>query len=99
MARDCTCPKGRKKRSRAALPRALKVSPPFDGFYFIDLNKDKTDYLRKQCEGRSDVQIYTGDCNAHLTNEVFPKIRYDIYTRALCLLNADSLSKPPIITR
>ena len=26
--------------------RALKVAPPFDGFYFIDMNKDKTDYLR-----------------------------------------------------
>ncbi len=40
--------------------RALKVSPPFDGFYFIDLDKDKTDYLRKQCEGRNNVTIFTG---------------------------------------
>ena len=43
--------------------RALKVNPPFDGFFFIDLNKDKTDYLRKQCEGRANVDIFTGDCN------------------------------------
>ena len=67
--------------------RALKVSPPFDGFYFIDLNKDKTDYLRKQCEGRGNVTIFTGDCNEHLTKEVLPKIKYENYTRALCLLD------------
>ena len=67
--------------------RALKVSPPFDGFYFIDLNKDKTDYLKKQCEGRGNVTIFTGDCNEHLTKEVLPKIKYELYTRALCLLD------------
>jgi three-Cys-motif partner protein len=26
--------------------RALKVQPPFDGYCFIDLNADKTEYLR-----------------------------------------------------
>jgi three-Cys-motif partner protein len=67
--------------------RALKVAPPFDGFYFIDMNKDKTDYLRKQCEARSNVTIFTGDCNEHLTRDVFPKVKYELYTRALCLLD------------
>ena len=47
--------KGTKEAIEGSPARALKVSPPFDGFYFIDLNKDKTDYLRKQCEGRRDV--------------------------------------------
>ena len=67
--------------------RALKVSPPFDGFFFIDLNDDKTAYLSKQCEGRDNVRIFTGDCNEHLTKEVLPKIKYELYTRALCLLD------------
>jgi three-Cys-motif partner protein len=67
--------------------RALKVAPPFDGFFFIDMNKDKTDYLAQQCGGRSDVTILTGDCNEHLMNTVFPKIKYELYTRALCLLD------------
>ena len=67
--------------------RALKIVPPFDGFYFIDMNKDKTEYLRKQCEGRAGVTILTGDCSKHLTREVLPKIRYELYTRALCLLD------------
>ena len=67
--------------------RALKVTPPFDGFYFIDLNADKTDYLRRQCEGRSNIQIFTGDCNEHLASDVLPKTQYELYTRALCLLD------------
>jgi three-Cys-motif partner protein len=67
--------------------RALKVAPPFDAFYFIDMNKDKTDYLRKQCEGRPNVTIFTGDCNEHLTRDVLPKVQYERYTRALCLLD------------
>jgi three-Cys-motif partner protein len=67
--------------------RALKVNPPFDGFFFIDLNKDKTEYLRKQCGDRTDVEIFTGDCNKHLTCGVLPKIKYELFTRALCLLD------------
>jgi three-Cys-motif partner protein len=43
--------------------RALKISPPFDGYYFIDLEPKKTDYLRSICDGREHVAIYTGDCN------------------------------------
>jgi len=40
------------KRTRGAVEgspaRALNVRPPFDGFYFIDMNADKTAYL--QCQ-------------------------------------------------
>jgi three-Cys-motif partner protein len=67
--------------------RAIKVAPPFDGFFFIDLNKDKTDYLRKQCEGLTNVTVFTGDCNQHLIRDVLPKIKYELFTRALCLLD------------
>jgi hypothetical protein len=42
--------------------RALNVTPPFDGYYFIDLDPEKTDYLKSTCGNRSDVQIFTGDC-------------------------------------
>ncbi len=74
--------KSTKERIEGSPARALKVSPPFDGFIFIDLDKDKTDYLRKQCEGRQNVTIFTGDCNEHLTRDVLPKIEYKLYTRA-----------------
>jgi three-Cys-motif partner protein len=67
--------------------RALKVIPPFDGYCFIDLNADKTDYLRAVCGDRSDVDIYTGDSNTYLTTTVLPAIQYERYTRALCLLD------------
>lgn len=66
--------------------RALKIMPPFDGFYFIDLNKDKTEYLQKQCEGRSGVQIINDDANAYLRT-LLPTIQYEKYNRALCVLD------------
>jgi len=67
--------------------RALKISPPFDGFYFIDINKEKTSFLRTICGERSNVHIHTGDCTEYLTKEVLPKIQFKDYKRALCLLD------------
>jgi three-Cys-motif partner protein len=66
--------------------RALKITPPFDGFYFIDLNRDKTAYLRKLCEGRSDVQIINNDANSYLRT-LLPTIQYRLFNRALCVLD------------
>jgi three-Cys-motif partner protein len=66
--------------------RALRVTPPFDGFHFIDLNPAKTDHLQQLCEGRKDVWIHTDDANQRL-KELLPTIRYDDYKRALCLLD------------
>lgn len=67
--------------------RALKVSPPFDGYYFIDLAPEKTDYLQRLCGGRADVHIYTADASTCLMKDVLPGIKYEKYTRALCLLD------------
>jgi three-Cys-motif partner protein len=67
--------------------RALKVAPPFDGFYFIDMDADKTAHLQKLCRGRSDVHIHTGDSNEYLTKQLLPKIQYRNFNRALCLLD------------
>ena len=79
------------KKTRVAIEgspaRALKITPPFDAFYFIDLNADKTDYLRSICGDRSDVHIHTGDCNEYLTTELLPTIQYQKFNRALCLLD------------
>jgi three-Cys-motif partner protein len=71
--------------------RALKVHPPFDGYCFIDLNADKTDYLRGLCGDRSDVDIHTGDSNKYLIDTVLPSIQYEKFTRALCLLDPYAL--------
>jgi hypothetical protein len=47
-----------KKRTKQQIEgspaRALKVSPPFDGFYCIDMDADKTAHLQKLCKGGSD---------------------------------------------
>ena len=67
-------------------PRALRITPPFDGFFFIDMNEKKTAHLQTLCEGRNDVDIHTGDANAHL-RKVLPTIEYQQYKRALCLLD------------
>jgi three-Cys-motif partner protein len=67
--------------------RALRITPPFDKFYFIDMNARKTSYLQKLCEGRSDVEIFTGDCNQLLLQNLFPNIQYRYFNRALCLLD------------
>lgn len=71
--------------------RALKVTPPFDGFYFIDLNADKTDYLRAACGDRPDVHIHTGDSNRYLTQQLLPTIQFNNFNRALCLLDPYAL--------
>lgn len=67
--------------------RALRVNPPFDGFYFIDMNAQKTSYLQNLCEGRSNVEIHTGDSNTFLVQELLPKIQFRNFNRALCLLD------------
>lgn len=67
--------------------RALKVLPAFDAFYFIDVNPKKTAFLQSRWGNRSDVHIYTGDCNDILRKEVLPKIKFERYERALCLLD------------
>jgi three-Cys-motif partner protein len=66
--------------------RALKITPPFDWFYFIDLNKDKAAYLEKLCEGRSNVDIINDDANTYL-RKLLPTIQYQKFNRALCVLD------------
>lgn len=67
--------------------RALKVRPPFDHFYFIDLNPEKTAYLQNLCKGRHDVDIVTDDASSYLTQKLLPNIQYTKFNRALCLLD------------
>jgi len=66
---------------------ALKVDPPFDGFYFIDMAEEKTSYLENLCGDRNDVHIHTGDATEYLTKKILPEIQYGKFNRALCLLD------------
>lgn len=66
---------------------ALQIKPPFREYHLIDLDSKKVDSLRGLTKDYSNVQIYEGDCNMLLLEEIFPKTRYKDYRRALCLLD------------
>lgn len=79
------------KNSKQFVPgspvNALNISPPFHGYFLIDLDGDKVEQLRTLTNNRRDVQIIHGDCNKVLLGEVFPKTKYEDYRRALCVLD------------
>lgn len=66
---------------------ALGVRPPFTEYHFIDLDTDKAVALRKEVGPRDDVFIYNEDCNSLLLNNILPKIKYEQFRRALCILD------------
>lgn len=66
---------------------ALDVRPPFSEYCFIDLNKKKIESLNKIAGNQPNVKIYQGDCNDILLKEIFPKIKWKEYRRALCVLD------------
>lgn len=66
---------------------ALKTTPSFTEYHFIDADKTRAAQLREMVGKRSDVHIYGEDCNEVLLREVFPKTKYSDYRRALCLID------------
>lgn len=68
---------------------ACEIPTPFNKYWFIDLNKDKTKSLQeiKSDHPELDIEILQGDCNQILTNKIFPNIRFDQFRRALCVLD------------
>jgi three-Cys-motif partner protein len=66
---------------------ALLIKPPFREYHLIDLDGDKIGELKKIVGERQDVNIYKGDCNEILLNDIFPKVRYKDFRRGLCLLD------------
>lgn len=66
---------------------ALKTDPPFSEYHLIDSDANRAAQLRKISGNRSDVFIYSDDCNRVLLREVFPRAEYSDYKRALCLLD------------
>jgi len=67
--------------------RALAVRPPFDFLHFVDIDGARVTELKKLSAGKSNVSVYQGDCNEVLTKQVFPKVRYQDFQRALCILD------------
>jgi three-Cys-motif partner protein len=66
---------------------ALLLNPPFREYHFIDLDEQKVESLEKISGKRKDVFIYHGDCNQVLMEKVLPRVKYEDYRRALCVLD------------
>jgi len=66
---------------------ALLVTPPFREYHFIDLDAQKVGALEAMAKQREDVHVHPGDCNQLLLEKVFPRVRYEDYRRALCILD------------
>ena len=66
---------------------ALEIIPPFKEYHFIDADEDRTQQLKVMAGNRPEVFTYSGDCNEILPRDVFPRVAYGKYARALCLLD------------
>lgn len=66
---------------------AMWIEPPFEEFFFLDLDGTKVEHLRGLVGDDPRAHVLEGDCNELLITEVFPKVRYDDYRRGLCLLD------------
>jgi three-Cys-motif partner protein len=53
----------------------------------VDIDGARVAELKRLSAGRSNVSVHHGDCNKVLTTEVFPKISYSNFQRALCILD------------
>jgi len=71
---------------------ALRINPPFHEYHFIDLDEERVENLRMLTKGRKNVVVHQGNCNEVLLQTVFPRVRYEDYRRALCLLDPYGLT-------
>jgi three-Cys-motif partner protein len=67
--------------------RVLAIQPPFNGYFFVELDAGRAADLQSIVGERSDVSVIVGDCNRELPSLVLPKVRWDRYERALCFLD------------
>jgi three-Cys-motif partner protein len=84
------------KRTKQLIPgsplNALNVEPPFEEFYLVDLMRERIENLKELTAGKKNVHIFNADANTVLLSEVFPKIKYETFRRALCVLDPYKLT-------
>ena len=66
---------------------SLNTQPSFHEYHFVDSDPKRAAQLKTLTGERTDVFIYSADCNTVLLQKVFPRARYENYRRALCLLD------------
>ena len=66
---------------------ALNIENPFTEYYYIDIDKEKTEALNKLTRDIPNITIYPEDCNETLIKKIFPSLYYESKKRALCILD------------
>ena len=75
--------KGSERVIEGSPQRALNVEPPFDYLHFVDIDTARVHALEKLAPDKLNVKVHQGDCNEILLSEIFPKIKFSKYERAL----------------
>jgi three-Cys-motif partner protein len=70
--------------------RILAIEPPFVGYHLVDFDPAKAAAMKAVCARRPQAEAICGDANEILP-DIFKKIRWDKYERALCFLDPYSV--------
>lgn len=69
--------------------RALQTEPKFDGYWFVDVSPRRVERVRRLREdfpGR-EINVWQGNCNDVLCNEIAPQLPYSSKQRAFVFLD------------
>jgi three-Cys-motif partner protein len=67
--------------------KILEIQPEFDAYVFVDLDEGKVAAMQKACAENKKARVILGDANTVLPRDVFPKVEYALFRRALCFLD------------
>jgi len=66
---------------------ALDIKFPFHEYHLIDINPEKTSYLKEATKDKTNVFVYNNDCNKILLEKIIPSVEYSRYKRGLFFLD------------
>lgn len=66
---------------------ALEIDNPFTEYHYIDIDREKTETLKRLTGDRTNINVYQEDCNEVLVKKILPTLQYESKKRALCILD------------
>lgn len=76
------------ERIRGTAVRIVEeVTPPFANYHLVDADPEKAAAMEKRLAGHAKAKVYPGDANSVLLDDVFPKVQWANFDRALCYLD------------
>ncbi|MFC1553436.1 three-Cys-motif partner protein TcmP [candidate division KSB1 bacterium] len=66
---------------------AMDTEIPFIGYYLVENDTGKCNFLKKLIGEKNNVYLINDDCNVILESNIFPNIKYNQFRRSLCLLD------------